>query len=146
MLDNHHRGCWVLLVAPLLMSGGCARSGVSLHPVAGQVLLGNRPVAEAKVVFHPLEGQLPNGQRPQAYTDEQGRFSLMTVKPGDGAPEGEYAITVELRELVRVGEEVIRDARNLLPEIYSRPDTSKLRYRVVTGNNEPPAFVLTNTR
>jgi hypothetical protein len=118
---------------------------VSFHPVEGQVLLGNQRVAEAKVVFHPTEGQLPGGQRPQAYTDERGRFSLMTALPGDGAPEGEYAVTVELRAPVQVGEEVIRDGRNLLPPVYSRPETTRLRCRVRPGQNILPPFVLTRS-
>ena len=123
---------------------GCGK-GAACHPVSGQILLGSAPVAEAKVVFHPLDGQLPGGQRPQAITDDEGRFTLMTQQPGDGAPEGEYAITVELREPVRVGEEVIRDGRNLLPDVYSRPESSKLRYRVHPGGNTAPAIILTRT-
>src|SRR5688500_9516347 len=94
-----HRRVWAFTILSLTTimaaAGGCG-SAARCHPVRGRVLLGKVPIAEAKVVFHPLDGQLPGGQRPQAFTDEHGRFTLMTERPGDGAPEGEYAITVEL--------------------------------------------------
>src|SRR5262245_46454505 len=135
-----------LLVLALLTasSASCSSAGrVRLHPVRGQVLYKGRPVARALVVFHPLE-ELPAGvQKPIAYTDAEGHFRLTTERPGDGAPAGEYLITVELREKTRTGVEKV-GGRNLLPARYSKPESSGLRYCVQEGQNELPPFDLTD--
>jgi hypothetical protein len=70
-----------------------------------------------------------------AYTDANGDFALTTFSHNDGAPPGEYAITVELRAPEMVGEEVMRNGPNLLPARYSKPETSGLKTTVVDGDN-----------
>lgn len=95
------------------------------------------------VVFHPLEAQVTEAMKPVAYTDDGGRFRLTTDSPGDGAPAGDYAITIVCREKTRTGVEKVK-GRNLLPSRYSKPETSGLRYRVQEGKNELPAFELTD--
>ena len=79
-----------------------------------------------------------------ARTEEDGRFEISTFGSHDGAPRGEYAITVELRENRMVGEEVIRDGRNLLPPRYSDARQTDLRCEVVAGNNDIPPLQLPN--
>jgi hypothetical protein len=103
----------------------------------------DRPVAEALIAFHPLDDQEGAGKRALAYTDAEGNFSLTVDKPGDGALPGRYVITVELRDLVQVGEELTRDGRHLLPAVYSRPETSPLSLQVAEGANEVPPLILT---
>jgi hypothetical protein len=114
--------------------------------VKGQVLYKGKPVAEAMVVFHPLKGAAPDGPKPFAHTDADGRFELTTKVARDGAPAGEYAVTVQLRELVKVGEEAVRDGRNLLPAPYSKPSWSPLRVTVKEGANELEPFRLSEQR
>jgi hypothetical protein len=96
---------------------------------------GDKPVAEAAIVFHPVHADA-HAVRPVATTDAEGRFSLTTVETGDGAPPGEYVVTVELRELREVGEELVRDGRNLLPARYASAATSDLRVTVETQSND----------
>jgi hypothetical protein len=115
-----------------------------VHPVEGKVLFNDQPCAEAEVVFHPLDGQLERGRRPQATTDANGRFVITTNIAGDGAVAKEYAITVELRDKIMRGEDMVRDGPNLLPARYAKPETSKLRYRVVEGINQVPVLKLTD--
>jgi hypothetical protein len=50
------------------------------------------------VVFHPLAAPAEKAPQPLGTTDAGGRFSLTMLKAGDGAPLGEYAVTIELRE------------------------------------------------
>ena len=88
------------------------------------------------IVFHPLAPPERPFPKPFGCCDAQGRFQLMTFETGDGAPAGRYAITVELRALRRLGEEVVRDGANTLPARYGLPDTSKLEFEVVAGDNE----------
>jgi hypothetical protein len=94
------------------------------------------------VVFYPLSGEIEGKQKPIAFTDAEGRFALTTLHSGDGAPPGDYAITVELRAARTVGEEVVRDGRNLLPPRYARPQESGLKCQVTEGENELPSIEL----
>lgn len=94
------------------------------------------------VVFHPLTPSAEAPQKPLAYTDAQGQFALTTYRSNDGAPEGEYAITVELRALRQIGEEMVRDGPSLLPPKYARPETTPFRYRVVPGENGVPPLAV----
>jgi hypothetical protein len=95
------------------------------------------------VVFHPMKEQSLKDLKPVAYTDDEGRFHLTTEVPGDGAPAGEYAVSVELREKTRTGVEKVK-GRSLLPARYSKPATSGLRFRVEKGPNELPPLNLTD--
>ena len=131
----HHLG---LLVGFFL--AGCSNSHEErVYPARGQVLLENRPLAEAFVVLHRLDTE---GRNLTARTDAMGRFELTTYSPGDGAPAGRYAATVEFRELVQEGDEPMRSGRNLLPARYADPATSGLRCEVRAGVNQWPAWKL----
>src|SRR5262249_27157236 len=110
------RAAPVLRLVPVLLAGaGCASGDrVPLHPVRGKVPHTGKPGKGPLVVFHPLGqpgGHLP---KPPASTDADGRFSLTTERPADGAPAGAYAVTVEQRERTAAGREQYK-ARNLLP-------------------------------
>lgn len=94
------------------------------------------------VVFHPVQAMKGTNEKPSAVTDEQGRFKLTTLKPNDGAPEGAYAVTVELRDLVLVAGEPIRNGRNLLPPKFADAKTTSLRYTVGPGANDAVMFEL----
>ena len=132
-----HARLWLLGIA------GCGdeKSGPVCHPVSGQVLYKGSPVVEGMVFFHPLDSA-ETAQRPMAVTDKNGRFELTTIRNGDGAPAGRYAITVELRALRDDGDEMVRDGRNLLPKKYQNPRTSGLKYSVDSGENEVPLINL----
>ena len=127
----------LLLALAVGAESGCSRGRPRLHPVQGQVLYKDQPVDRAMVVLHPL-GEYPEGlPQPIAYTDVEGRFSMTTNEPGDGAPAGEYAVTVVQREKTRTGVEKV-NARNLLPARYGEPGSSDLRCQVQKGKNELP--------
>ncbi len=141
----------LLAAGSLLVGAGCGRSDdVVFAPVRGTVLLKGQPLAEAMIVLHPQEavaaGEKANQQpgavlpRPVAYSDEAGRFAITSLQAGDGAPPGQYSITVELRESRLVGEEMVRDGRNVLPAKYASPRTTPLKFQVLAGENEVPAI------
>ena len=132
-----------ILFPVLFLIVGCGREvGPRCYPVKGQVFYQDQPVAEAMVVFHPTAPPAENFPRPIAHTDATGRFELTTLRAGDGAPAGEYTITVELREQRQVGEELVRDGPNLLPPLFAKPQSTPLRHKVDSGANDLPAFKL----
>ena len=61
--------------------------------VSGKVLDGTKPLANVAVVFHPVGD---DGPKPRGKTDADGAFSLTTYDTADGAPAGEYRVTLEL--------------------------------------------------
>lgn len=122
-----------LLVIALL--GGCSNASAR-YPVHGQVLSGDRPVAEAMVVFHPQFETPPGQPKPLGITDAEGKFQLTTLRANDGALPGDYRITVELRQEHPSGEEVTRDGHNLLPPKYAKPETTPFQFTVTSGRND----------
>lgn len=123
-------------MSTVLFMGGCGGSKYPLCiPVSGKVLLNKQPVAEAQVTFHPKNGTLTT--LPMAITNEKGEFTLTTFTERDGAPEGDYVVTVELKQLVQQGEERTRSGRNLLPGVYANSKKSALKATVKPGNTAP---------
>ena len=127
----------------LVCLAGCARNApVVPHPVRGTVERAGAPVADATVIFYP-ETALPDGiHNPIGITDASGRFNLTTLQQNDGAPAGEYRVTIELRAKRLAGEEHVRDGPHLLPEKYARPSTTPFRASVKPEANAIPTFVL----
>ncbi len=85
------------------------------------------------MALHRLDAE---GRNLTARTDATGCFQLTTNEPGDGAPAGHYAVTVEYRELVQEGDEQVRAGRNLLPARYADPATSGIRCEVRAETNQ----------
>jgi hypothetical protein len=111
-------------------------------PVKGHVTYKGKPLAEAVVVLHHVGGDVEGHQKPTATTDPNGDFTLTTFNQNDGAPPGDYEITVEQRALVTAGEEPVRSGPNVLPPKYAKPATSGLKYTVVDGENTIPPINL----
>jgi hypothetical protein len=135
-----------LALAATLILGVCGCNGDSspvMNPVHGRVLFNGRPTANAQVTFHPINDNGPKVIRPVGRVDEQGNFTLTSFKDSDGAPAGEYQVTVVwfLARPARAGSDETTSA-NYLPEKYSRAETSKLKATVAPGTNDIPAFEL----
>lgn len=72
--------------------------------VTGEVVTADgKPCDGALVVFHPQAPEKVNDPKPVATTDENGRFILTTHQLEDGAPEGEYGVTVVWNKAVSDG-------------------------------------------
>ena len=139
MLDSSDLSDRCLVLSRTLLLSGCGgETGPRCHPVEGKVLYQNQPLAEGMVVFHPLANPSESYPQPIGTTDAAGRFVLTTFKSGDGAPAGEYAITIELREPRQIGEDVVREGPNLLPPKYASLKETPLRHKVVAGKNSVP--------
>ncbi|MGE3314649.1 MAG: hypothetical protein AB7O26_05985 [Planctomycetaceae bacterium] len=116
---------------------------VPVFPVNGSVTLNGENAYGAFIVFHPHGEPLPRNAKPWAQVKHDGSFELTTFSAQDGAPEGEYTVTIQWKKLVEVGSD--RSAGdNVMPKRLSKPDTSELKVTVVAGPNNLPTFNLTN--
>jgi uncharacterized protein DUF6795 len=130
------------VLALAVVASGCSRQAptVEVHPVTGQVTYNGKPAAGAHVAFHPRTQQVAH-PTPSAKVDAQGNFSLTTYRSEDGAPIGEYRVTVELRPVIaKQGE--IELGPNILPPQYSSPKTTKVVARVAEGPNSVPIKIV----
>jgi hypothetical protein len=129
---------YLLLLAGL---GGCKQSdGSTIYPVSGQVLVNGKPAAAALVTFHPI-GVHTGAPRPTGRAAEDGTFTLTSNVGGDGAPAGEYRVTVVWTQAI-ASKAVVSDGdnvpvRSLLPAAYASPDSTPLKATVKSGTNEP---------
>lgn len=138
----------------LMVMAGCGtsapqRDGPATYPVSGTVTQGGAPVTGATVRFERADGSQASTGR----TDSQGKYILATFEAGDGAPAGDYRVTIVkikgpeesaavpeddpnykgAEESPAEGEEV--EYRNLLPEKYASVETSGLTATVTEGPN-----------
>ena len=74
----------------------CKDHGVKLYPVRGTVYINGSPASDVNVMFtrtEPIEG-FSTPLSPSGVTDDDGTFRLMSFDPDDGAPEGDYQVTI----------------------------------------------------
>ena len=65
-----------------------------VYPVRGELLVNGKPAVGAVVSFHPVGNLTPDAVKPQATVETDGTFRPNTYDLRDGAPAGEYALTV----------------------------------------------------
>jgi hypothetical protein len=142
---SHHGWSLATLVAiASLALTGCSESGPQRIPVfktAGKITFNNQPVDGAFLVLHPKAASSPDVPKPTAHVKPDGSFEPTTFDTADGAPAGEYVVTVQWQKLVKVGGEWV-PGPNLLPGKYSNPATSDVIVKVAEGKNELPAITL----
>jgi hypothetical protein len=83
------------LIGPLVLAG-CGSGQKPAIPVKGQLFYKeSQPAAGAMVVFHPIPADpSPTAIKPTGEVRADGSFSLTTYKAEDGAPAGDYDVTV----------------------------------------------------
>jgi hypothetical protein len=123
-----------------LTSCSSAPSRPPTYPVSGSVTYEGKAAAGAVVVLHPASGTA-TADRPRGKADATGAFTLTTFSAGDGAPAGEYAVTLEWKRI----DDHPEQGTALIPAAYGDPKISKLRATVVAGENPPLVLKLTRT-
>ena len=78
---------------------GCGGSGnPKTYAVSGKVMFRGKPCDGALVVFHPTAKGRENDPKPVATVAEDGTYKLTTFEANDGAPEGDYGVTIVWNE------------------------------------------------
>jgi len=77
---------------------GCADKAyqeVPVYPVEGRLTVAGAPAQGAYVAFHPTgDVGMTKGNKPFARVDREGNFRLTTYEQEDGAPAGNYRVSV----------------------------------------------------
>jgi hypothetical protein len=115
---------------------GKQRKLVPTYPVGGTLTVDGKPLAGATVTFHAVNENKKGGYTNvcDGLTDERGRFQMSTYTKFDGAPAGEFTVTV-----VRTGRGYYDGEvpeKSLLPERYAAPAKSPLRVTIKDGAND----------
>ena len=133
------------IVAVILSIAACGKSDgrVKVYPVHGKVLVKGTPAEGARVVFYPVAEELKKRGMPvpDATTNSEGVFKVTSFQPNDGAPEGEYTVSITwLEPATQDAHESA--AKDRLAGRYSDPQKSQLTAKVEKGGGEIPPFDL----
>ncbi len=127
---------------------------IPVHPVSGRVTYKGKPVPGALVAFHPVAapatGPAKPGEagppRPTGKTDADGNFKLHSYVGDDGAPAGDYKVSVALAGSAETRNIMAKDAsktpNTTLPPRYADPGKSDLTATVGDGDNALAPFDL----
>ncbi len=134
----------VAAVAGLALLGtaaGCGGKKAVFH-VHGKVLDGkNKPAKGTVLFFNPADGDVADNVKPVATVGEDGEYELTTYAAGDGAPAGDYVITM-IRPAAKRSP-LDHEGGDLLKGQYASPATSKITFTVEKGaDNEVPPIQL----
>ncbi len=132
---------------------GCepANDNPPTFPVTSTVTIKGQPVEGADIVFVP---STPEALAAFAKTDDDGKFEMRTIDPGDGVVAGTYKVMVSKLEAGKVddtkvfataeeeatayaGPEAVAPAKNLLPRKHADHNTSGLTHFVAS---QPTVF------
>jgi hypothetical protein len=100
------RPACLLFTLSTLIVAGCGGGRPAVVPAGGKVMYNKTtPPVGALVVFHPasLDIEKQIGGKPVGKVKEDGTFTLTTYEEGDGAPEGEYGVTIDWRGPPKAG-------------------------------------------
>lgn len=107
---------------------------VGTHPVNGKLLLDGQPLAGMTVSFQRFNKDTERYVNVcDGRTDENGRFVMTTYTKFDGAPEGEFAVTVVPAPKPGVAGE---RPKSPLPEKYAAATATPLKVMIKAGTND----------
>ena len=87
-------GCLIAGALALLLSSCGRTDSPRPYPCKGSVRINGEPAKDAMVAFYHLDEWGKRTIVPMAWTDDHGDFVLTTYKEGDGAPAGDYEVTI----------------------------------------------------
>jgi hypothetical protein len=117
---------------------------VQVYPVTGKVVVDGQPAEGADVVFYPTTPEVDGIKLPgpAGSTDANGVFRLRSYDPEDGAPAGEFKVTVVWPAPPPPNATGVFQVKDRLGGRYANPQTSTLTARVEPGGGELPPFEL----
>jgi hypothetical protein len=123
-----------ILLIPVLGCDQGNKDRVTVHPVQGTIQYRGQPMEGAFVSLHPKNG-VERAPTPRATVAKDGSFIVTTYDGNDGAPEGDYVVTVQWYRSIRIGNDLV-GGPNMLPQKYGSAQTSDVRIHVAAGQNQ----------
>lgn len=109
---------------------------VAVHPVKGKAVMEGAPMAGAHLVLHPdPNSKIPAGITSRGTVADDGSFELTTFDLKDGAPSGEFVVTVVWSKPIIVDGET-QSGPSLVSAVYSKPESSPLRIKIAADTKE----------
>jgi len=141
------RGRRAIVLAMVAAFAGCSDGSGSkspVFPVKGSVKFEGEPAAGAFVVFHPKAPAKPGEEaaRSTAQVQADGTFEVTTSSQADGAPAGDYAVTVLWTKPIKQGNDTVAGP-NVIPPSYGSPDTTPLKVTIKDAPNQLEPFTIT---
>jgi hypothetical protein len=134
---------WKFYVGAVVIIGACFLLYRYLNPIAafqpstvnagGTVLVRGSPMAGIRVTYHPQFNIGKVKFTPNGITNSQGKFTLSSGKPGDGAPPGEYIVTFDYPFVTSDG---VEQEIDLFKGEYSNPATSQWKVKIKKDSQE----------
>ncbi|GEM_PF-758778 len=138
---------WVgnlLIVSAILVCQGCGGEAwqAATHPSSGSLTVNDQPAVGAVVELHSV-GKQPDtrNSRPWAIVQADGSYTLSTYQSGDGAPLGDYAITI--RWPPDVTQPSMEDQ---LGGAYATAQKTKWKVTINDGENVLPAIAIEDVK
>lgn len=135
----------LLVMAGLLLTfASCTTESerVPVHPVRGKLFVDGEPAEGAIVVFHTTASSRPKTTNPHGRVQADGSFQLTTYESEDGAPAGDYVITVFWPAPPKSPVDHPDMGPDRLKNRYTNPDTSEIQVTVHEGKNSLDPFRL----
>jgi hypothetical protein len=111
----------------ILVLAGCgdSRSFPKVYEVHGTILVNGQPTDGCQIFLSRTSGpQLETPASPQGITDSNGEFLITSYNTDDGAPEGEYVVTIEWHERTGITKQEF-GGPDKLGGAYSKVDKTK---------------------
>lgn len=133
----------ITLVALAGLVAGCGDNKVTTYPVSGQVLYNGQPLKGVAIAFHAVDPKNDIGYPPHADTDSEGKFLLAGHLTDDGAPAGEFVVTVAfVPKSADEGSDQVQKLAFQVPAKYQRKETSDIKVTVKPQPNTLEPFQL----
>lgn len=145
------RQLFLLLCCAIISFAGCRktsdqRNWLQTHPTAGKISINGKSANGAIVRLFPVAPQPETVSPviPSGVVREDGSFELTSYEIGDGAPEGEYRVTVEWPDpkLLSPQLSMIQDPPDRLKNRFTNPERSTIKVRITAGKNQLEPIVL----
>ncbi|WP_010584765.1 transthyretin-like family protein [Schlesneria paludicola] len=121
----------------VIVASGCSNSELippKTVPVSGSVTYKGKPAAGVRVKFHPQFNIGKLDFVPYGETGADGKYVLSTGKPGNGAPKGEYLVTLEMPYIGVDPQDGLESELDRLKGVYSDP--YKNNWTVILNDGE----------
>jgi hypothetical protein len=134
---------WLVLVAMWIVGSGCgskAKTSQPQYPVHGKVTSAGQPAVGAFVVLHPITQEQPPESPPRGIVEQDGSFGVGVLRKDDGAPAGEYAVTIIWPKDQEPGKETEDTPPDRLKNRYNNVQKPAWTIHVVSGDNTLEPF------